>query len=106
MDGCLDWWVCKYGVCVLESWGLYLWDEAVGHRDAGDAGDESGASEQEEVPVKSGWLFQGVLPALSAETANVLFDVSMSLRGSNIRIDWGITYMVIIEEQHDQESER
>lgn len=56
--------------------------------------------------MESGWLFQWVLSALSSETADVLFDVIMSLGGSNIRVDWGITYMVIIEEQHDQESER
>lgn len=56
--------------------------------------------------MESGGLSQGVLSALSAEAADVLFDVSILSRESNIGADWGITDMVIIEEQHNQESKR
>jgi len=81
--------------------------EAIGQRKSENSGHKGSTAKEEEVPVETAWLLQWKLSCLCTDTADVLCDsVSTwrSLKRTNLL--WVMTYMIIVEEEHEKETER
>ena len=81
-----------------------LRNKSIRHRQPNDASYKSGATEEEEVPMKSSRLLEWELASLSGQAANILRCVSLSCDSSCSR-DIG-TYMIVIEQEHSKKTKR
>lgn len=93
-----------------------LRDEPVWQRQAEHTRDKRRAAEEEEVPVEAAGLFEGVVPRLRGDGADVLFKAEVCVSvyvvqcvGMEQRRDGKrrkATHVVIVEQQHHQEPKR
>lgn len=77
--------------------------QTVGQGKANDTADEAGTAKQEEIPVEAGGFLERVLAGLRRKRGNVLLQ--------DVRLGWiqseeVETYVIIVEEQHHQETKR